>query len=854
MIPLRWLALVRDYRRHPWLPLLSVLGVALGVAVVVALDLAIESARGSLRDSTVAVAGRATHQVTGVSGALDERVYARLRVEAGLRQSTPVVEGFVRTGRIPGRPLRLLGVDPIAEATFRSFLAGAGDGGGDGGGAGPGMLVPGEPTVVLPASLAVASGIRVGDTIEVTGPTGSGRVVVTGTFAPAERLAREGTHDLVLADLSVAQALLDRVGRLDRIDLILPEGAEGDRAVEAARALLPPDARIRTAGARTRELLGMTRAFELNLTALSLLALVFGIFLIYNAVTFSVVRRRERIGMLRALGVTRGEILRGLLAEAGLVGVAGSALGLVLGVAMGRGLVRLVTRTVNDLYTFVQVDGLSVDPGVLAKGVALGLVATQVAAIGPALEAARGPVTGTLRRSALEARTRGRVFTAGVAGVALGLLGAAVFRVGPSGAAAGFLGLALVMGAIALVTPLAAVGCTRLLSPVAGRVAGVTGRMAARGVVRSLSRTGPALAALVVAVSVTVGLGAMISSFRHTVERWLDHTLQADVYVSAAGLGVARIPDPLRPELVERVRSLPGVEAASTYRGLDFEGPWGPMRLVALDLAPPGEAAFRFTSGAAADIFREFRSVDAVLVSEPFTTRTGIGPGSEISLPTPVGERTFRVAATYFDYGSDRGVIMMDRKAYDRYWEDDRVTSVGLFAAAGEDSEVLAERVRALDEAEGASVRSNRALREVSLAVFDRTFTVTGVLRLLAFVVAFIGILGALMAIELERSQEFGLLRATGLTPRELWRLVLGETGLMGLMAGLLAVPAGALLAAVMVFVINKRSFGWTLDLRLEPEIVVQSLLLAMAGALLAGIYPAHRIANAEAASVLRDE
>ncbi len=847
-MPLRWLALVRDYRRHPWLPLLSVLGVALGVAVVVALDLAIDSARGSLRESTAAVAGRATHQVTGVSGPLDEHLYARLKLEGGLGEATPVVEGFVRLSRVPDRPLRLLGVDPLSEASFRGYL-GSGDGA-----AGPGVLVPGEPAVVLPASLAEAFAIEVGDTLTATGPAGGHPVVVAGKFAPTDRLAREGSRDLVLADLSVAQVLLERLGQLDRIDLILQEGAAGDLAEARARALLPPDAQLRTTGARTRELLGMTRAFELNLTALSLLALVFGVFLIYNAMTFSVVRRRERIGMLRALGVTRREVLTAVLAEAGLVGLAGSALGLVLGVAMGRGLVRLVARTVNDLYAFVQIDGLSVDAVVLAKGVGLGLLATQLAAIGPALEAAGGLVTGTLRRSDLEARTRGRVVTAAVAGVLIGVLGALAFRLGPSGIVTGFLGLGLVMGAIALVTPFAAVGFARLLSPVAGRVAGITGRMAARGVVRSLSRTGPALAALVVAVSVTVGLGAMISSFRYTVERWLDQTLQADVYVSAAGLGVARLPDPLSPDLVDRSRGLPGVEAVSTYRGLDFEGPWGPMRLVALDLAPAGEAAFRFLEGRAADVFRDFRTTDAVLVSEPFTTRTGIGAGSEIALPTPAGSRTFTVVASFYDYGSDRGVIMLDRGTYDRYWDDDRVTSLGLFATTGVDAETLAERVRSLSGAEGASVRSNRTLREGSLEVFDRTFTVTGVLRLLAFVVAFIGILGALMAIELERSQEFGLLRATGLTPRELWGLVVGETGLMGLMAGALAVPAGALLAAVMVFVINKRSFGWTLDLTLEPELVMQSFALAVGGALLAGIYPAQRIAKAEAASVLRDE
>ena len=848
MIPLRALALIRDYRRHPWLPLLSVVGVALGVAVVVALDLAIGSARASMRDSAQAVAGTATHQIVGAVGPLDESLYARLRIEAGVRRASPLVEGFVHATELPDRPLRLLGVDPISEADFREFVTTARSE------SGAVSLVPAVPAVVIPRSVAQAARVEVGDTLHVRG---SGQILaleVVGVFHPDDRLTREGSRDLLLTDLSVAQVLLDRRGRLDRIDLGIPDGDEGDRVLSRLATVLPVDVLLRPAGARADDLLGMTRAFELNLTALSLLALVFGVFLIYNAMTFSVVRRRERIGILRATGVTRREVLGDLLLEAAAIGLVGSAIGILAGIGLGRGLVVLVAQTVNDLYTFVQVDGLRVDGGLLAKGAILGMAATQIATLAPAMEAAGTGATQAMSRSVLERRTRDRVRQLAVLGLLAGGAAGIAFRLGPATLPVAFAGLALVMGAIALVTPWASTVLVRALAPAAGAVAGLSGRIAVRGVVRSMSRTGPALAALVVAVSVTVGLGAMIASFRLTVEQWLDHTLQADVYVSAASLGATQLSEPLDEELVRSVGQIRGLDALSTYRGLDILHEDGPLRLVALDLATEGEGAFRFLDGDSDEVLEAFRRGGAAMVSEPFAERTGVGRGSEVVLPTPAGDQSFPVAGVFFDYGSDRGIVMLSRATFDRHWQDARVTSLGLFARDGVPASALVDRVRALDGAEAVSVRSNRTLREVSLSVFDRTFTVTGVLRSLAFIVAFIGILGALMAIELERSREFGLLRASGLTPRGLWRLVLGETGLMGLMAGLLAVPAGALLAAVMVFVINKRAFGWTLELSLGSEIMIQSVLLGVLGAVVAGVYPAYRISRASAASVMRSE
>jgi putative ABC transport system permease protein len=307
--------------------------------------------------------------------------------------------------------------------------------------------------------------------------------------------------------------------------------------------------------------------------------------------------------------------------------------------------------------------------------------------------------------------------------------------------------------------------------------------------------------------------------------------------------------------VVERLTAGPGVAGFSTYREAALETPEGTTRVIALQLDPRGEGAFDFKSGGGARGFGAFRGGRGVFLSEPLAYRRDLSVGDEISLPTDGGIRSFPVAGIFYDYGSDQGVVMMSRQSYESHWRDRGVTSLGLFVQDGSDVDGVVGALRTLaGEEQLLQIRSNRALKNASLEVFDRTFAITGVLRFLAFVVAFIGVLSALMALQLERGRELGVLRANGMTPGQVWKLVTTQTGIMGLVAGILAVPAGLILAAVMVFVVNKRSFGWTLRLEVGPEILLQAVLLALAGALLAGIIPAWRMSRTSPALALREE
>jgi putative ABC transport system permease protein len=565
-----------------------------------------------------------------------------------------------------------------------------------------------------------------------------------------------------------------------------------------------------------------------------------------------VVQRRPLIGALRAIGVTRAEIFALVMTEAALIGAVGTTAGLALGWALARGLLGLVTRTINDLYFVLSVRDVALDPLILAKGVLLGVGATLAAALAPAFEATSAPPRVVMSRGALETGARRMVTRATWFGLGLFAAGALILFL-PGGIAAGFAGLFVLMVGSALVAPAAALGLLRLLHPAAAATFGTLGRLATGGIVGAFSRTSVAIAALMIAVSAAIGVGIMIASFREAVVSWLEGTLRADVYVSAPSLVGNRPDATLEPALVARLATTPGVARAGTSRGVLVPSPGGPVQVVALDVDPARRPRWRFREGSSDAVWGE--GSDTVIVSEPYANRHGERVGNVVRLRTDRGERDFPVGGVFYDYGSSSGVVVMSRRTYDRFWDDRKVSGIGIEATPGADLGALMAdlRERAAGDQE-VVVRSNRALREASLEIFDRTFAVTGVLRTLTVAVAFVGMLAALMALQLERAREIAVLRTLGLTPRQVRGLVTAETGLMGLLAGVLAVPGGLLLAGILVFVINRRSFGWTMPIDLSPAILLEGVALSVLAAVLAGLYPAWRMARALPADALRDE
>lgn len=834
-------ASVRYLTRHPFLMGLSVLGVAIGVAVAVSIDLANTSAMRAFELSAETVTGKATHQIVGATGPLDEEVYRHLRVQTGVRPSAPVVEGYASLVK-GDRTFQVVGIDPFADGPFRPYLGTTPAGDLD-----LGAFMT-QDLALMSAPTAHALSVRPGDTLRIQTEGRTHSVLLGGLVEPDDARTRQALANLLVVDVSTAQRLFGMAGQLSRIDLIVPSEETSEQALlSELRTTLPQGTHIQRSERRTETVEQMTRAFDLNLTALSLLALVVGAFLIYNTMTFSVVQRRTVIGRLRALGVTRTQVFRLVLGEACLLGAIGTALGLLLGIVLASGLVTLLARTINDLYFVVQVSELSIQPGILVKGGLLGIGTTVLAALGPSWEATSGPVRLVLQRSSQETEAQTlapHLATGGVvlAGFALVLLLVSEHSLlGSYGALFGFL------AAAALCTPLLVVGFARALRPLLGRIFGVVGRMAARGLVTNLSRTGVAIAALTIAVAATVGVGLMIDSFRGTVEDWLTQSLQADVYVQPPSQVFRRAQGTLDSTVIQRLRAMEAVTASYSVRRVRVEANVGPTDLLVVEPGPETEKVYRFKAGGRETDWRRFREGESIFISEPYSYRQGLNVGDTLRLQTDRGWTPFTVGGVFYDYASDLGVVMMSRSTYTQVYDDRKISGLAFYTSEGTDLDALVADMRAeVTDVQRVLVRSNRALRETSLEVFDRAFTIATVLRILTVIVALIGVLTALMALELERRRELGVLRATGMTPAQLGGYVTLQSGLMGTIAGLLSLPLGYGLAYVLVFVINKRSFGWTLQLTISWEILAQALLLAVGAAVLAGAYPAWRMARSQ--------
>lgn len=840
-----WRASVRYNFRHPWQLALSLLGIALGVAVVVSIDLSIDSARRSFVLSNQAVLGASTHRLRGGPAGIDENLYVSLRRQLPGVRAAPVVEGFGAGD--DGVALRVLGIDVFAEAPFRRRLAQAAVASSDV----LASLMTKPGAVLLSPATAARLHVGIGEKFRILVNGRHHDLLLLAMLESGDQLAAASLADVIITDIATAQELLDRVGRLSRVDLRLTEDE-----LAAMERVLPDAVRVERAGSGSKFAERMTGAFNLNLVMLGLLAVMVGMFLVYNTVTFSVVQRRQLIGTLRAIGVTRDQIFTLILVEAALVAMVAVAVGLVLGVWLAEQLVGLVSRTINDLYFAVNVRELTVTPLILAKGAGVGLVAALVAAAVPAFEATRAVPRVVMARSLVEIRARRRLPLVSVVGTCALLLTLLLVWLPGESPVLGFAALFALVSGCALLAPGATVVLLRILAPPFEFFGGWLSRLALRGVAANLSRTAVAIAALMVALSSTVGVGVMVDSFRRSVSNWLDLTMRADMYVGLPGSPGERA---IAAGVIARIAALPGVAEVSAGRGVQVVAELAsgarPVDMVVIRMAPESYAGFQLLRGEASLAWPAFDERGAVLVSESLARREQLAPGADVGLQSDAGVVAFPVAAVFRDYGSEHGAILMARSTYDRYWDDSAVSTLGVYAAPGVDQIGLAQAVRdAIGGDQQLVVRATGAIKTASMEVFERTFTITAVLRGLATVIAFVGILSALMALELERVKEVAVLRAQGLTPAQVWQLVQTQTGVMGLIAGLLAMPVGVALALMLILVINVRSFGWSMDVHVDLGLLLQTVVLAVVAALLAGVYPAYRMARISPADALRED
>ncbi|HEV2063496.1 MAG TPA: FtsX-like permease family protein [Thermoanaerobaculia bacterium] len=839
-------------KRHPLRVLLPALGVAIGVAAVAAIHHANRSVTESFRDAAASVAGRSDFVVTGVRGvpvAALEKLAFLWKVGA----FAPAVTGPVVVDDAPGGIVDLLGVDLAGDSAVRDIrMAGGTD-------AAAAARVAMSHAVLVPETLARRHGWRPGSTVRLIAGGAQAKVTV-GALLELSGVARASGGDMLITDVLTAQALLGRGAYVDRVDVVLRPGVDKNAVREELARLLPAGLSVDPPGRAAETADRMVRAFRFNLNALGSLTLLVGAFLIANAVSIAVLRRRPEIATLRALGVSRAAIFGVFLAEGLAIGAAGTAAGEFGGALLARAALAAVGGTVRNIYMPAASIAAADYRRAALLAAAVGMIMAVAATLLPAAEATRIEPSPAMRPGSIEgARRRSLAPRALAAAVALA---AAAFcsQAGPIGGFPwpGFAAVGLLVVALSLVSPLLVAAAASAAAAPLARFAGAPGRLAARFFGGSLARNALAVTALAMALGMTLAMIVTVSSIRETVRVWVETTLRSDLFVRAAADRAGSIVGDLPSSVIAFAAGLPGVAAVDPVRvreAVDREG--RPFAIVSGDYRVAwriGGIPFKSSRDGAA-LAREAREKGEVFVSEPYSRRFSVGVGDSVSLDTPKGRRAFRVAAVYRDFSNDRGTVVLDRELYLSLFDDDRVTSLAVLAAPGTDATEL--RRRLLAEARGRfalSITTNSELRREVLRIFDRTFAVTRSLEGIAVAVSVLGIANALLASAVERRRSFGLLRAIGASRGQIGQATLLEALLSGVAGCAAAIFAGAGFAALLLLVLNPQSFGWTVVLHVPGAALAGAVALVLAASILAGLLPGRLAAAVDPAAALAEE
>ena len=843
--------MVRPLFREPARTGLIVLAVALGVAVVLAIDLAGNAATGSFRSSLETLAGDNQLEIAA-SGGVPEDVVEKVASLPYAVRISPRIEDYAVVADTK-KSLPLIGLDFVAQA---------------------GAFVDNSPNasqaeaqessakafehVVDNGSIWVGSslGYKPGDRIQLLINDQVHEFSVRGVYLDAN-----GNESAIVMDIAAAQHALTRYGRVDRILLKVPPKPSVEEWIARIRPALPVGMEVRPQGAGTNENRRMLAAFRWNLRLLSYISLVVGAFLIYNSISVSVVRRRPDIGIVRALGASRAAILAAFVGEAASFGLAGALIGIPLGRFMASGAVKLMSATVEALYVSSRPGSIELDAASIFLALAIGVGVALLSAYSPAREAALVSPVEAMARGRREYDVRMHKGRDLLLALALGIAAAIASRApAVSGKPLfGYLATVLLVAASALAIPGVVSAATSATSKIIQSLLGVEAMLASRSLAASLRRTSVLVAALSTAVAMMTAVGIMVGSFRQSVVLWMSNQLPADLYLRPAGSPAADRHPTISPGLADEIAKLPGVVAVERLRAYEIRYQGMPATLASADLNvldvirwyPHSE----FLSGRPQQrVLPELRHSNAVVVSEPFSYKHHLKAGEFITLSLGETQAVFHIADVYYDYSSERGSILMDRNTMLRYLPDPAPSNLAIYLSPGSNPEAVRAEIEKATAGHRVLVFSNRDLRTEAVRIFDRTFAITYALEAVAVVVAVMGIAGALLALVIDRRRELGLLRFLGAASGQIRKLILVEAGLLGLLANLVGLLLGFALSLILIFVINKQSFGWTIRFHWPAAILLGAITVVYAATVLAGLYPAQMAMRLNPLEVIHEE
>ena len=800
---------------------------ALGIAVFLSVRLANKAAVTGFGLFTESIVGQSDFILRSPAGKLDEGLLREVRTATGSAPVGifPVLEVTGAIDDVDGKGLlRLVGVDLVALQNAAQYLDGesatSGGNGLDGGETN--QVLGSRRAIFVGQRLATQRGVAAGETIGVIVNDGVKELVIEGVLPDSPNTASVPAN-LILMDLPGLQALSGESGKISRIELRIPPGTNAPENRETSFAALTAfaDANeliLETPEDQKSSVTQMSAAFRLNLTILSGLALLVGVYLIMQAMEASVVKRRAEIAVMRSLGVTPSEIKRAWILEALVLGFVGSVLGIVLGRILAMGMVGAIAGTVNTLYYETTTTAITLGLGEILFCLVFGTGASVLAGWIPARDAAATPPAQAMRHGV---RSGGlKVLRFWPLGIVLFLAGVGAALLPPwkpdSGsviAIGGYLSSVLLVFSSSVLIGLLFRPVARLIGRV-GKGSAVF-RYAASQLRKPGGRHRLTAAGLAAAIGMSAAMAILVASFETTLTSWIQQLLKADLYVSAPGISSVTNENTVSSSTWQAIAALPGVAGMDRLRrhpvsidgtraflgGADYnQNSERHLQLIWLD---PPEATGPQALEKATD------GVPPAWISEPFERVFGIHRGDRFTVPTPQGPKEVQCEGVYAEYGSETGTVMVSRKYTSEWFSDDRITQMSVYVKDGIDPEAVLAELEARFPTLVA--RTNARIREESLRIFHQTFAVTYALEAIAVLIAVAGLGLALAGLLLERRRELVTLKSLGATRREIAMASMWEgvgLSVVGLSGGLLLSFA---LGWVLIHVINPQSFGWTL-------------------------------------------
>lgn len=834
-------ALGAHFRAGRMLFVLTVLGVALGVASVLSIQIINQNALAAFEGSMQAVSGDADLSVLGRMPTLPESLYVDVLADSGVKAAWPLYRISVALANRDRFYLDVIGFDFFAPVRVPW----------DGGSPGDFSNILMRPGwAAFTPTLAEEMGWAVGDSVQVF----SGSRVVwlhIGALVDFQKLSPLASPKMVVMDIAQAQHLLGRPGQVHQIDVMVRDEADAVVVRDRLQEKLGSSVQVVTPEQRSKQTAGLIAAFRLNLTALSLISLFVGLFLVYSSTQASLVRRRAEFGMLRSIGTTRSQVFGLIVGEVMVMGGLGVLLGLPLGYWGAQANVDMVSATLSNLYLLEEISTLQLSPWLFAIAGLIGLGGAVAGALLPAVDMSRRDTRNLLSAFTLHEKIGSFAPQLCVMGMCV-FVGVGVwYGLGGSGwQHAGFvLAVGLLLG-------------LPLLTPMAIRV--LTGGIQIRGfglgyslksVGGRLQTSSFAVAALAIAVSMLVGITLMIGSFRETLNVWIRTTVVADIYVTPSSWRGQGDEAFLEDDLIMSLRHFEGVRAMDRLRGFLVYSNDQRLALAGIDIGIPGGASrFKLLDGDAEAAFEAVHQNGAVLIGETLARKQDLWVGDSVSIYVQDGVQAFPIAGVYYDYNAQGGAVILDLKTVTQFWGPGPINSVALYLEDGVDVDATVDALKAQFETSAMDIRSNKRLRDEAMGIFDQTFAVTRLLQGISLLISVCGIALMLLVLAREQVSELALYRAIGATRRQVFGLFVGKGLGMGMLGLVMGVVGGFALAMILIFVINRAYFGWTIQVYWPWSALGQQVVTILAASVVASLYPALKASRTPATELRRDD